>query len=158
VEWYETGEKMSEVTYKDGRPVDGSEKSFEKHELTEEEKVVEVNESQKTEYGNINNEERIKQSKEDIEAFVIALLNYKISSNGYPTTAQGLQALLTKPADARGWNGPYIRGKITDPWGNEYGYRFPSKKGQQRPDIFSKGADGLENTADDIGNWKKASD
>ena len=49
VEWYETGEKMSEVTYKDGSPVDGSEKSFEKHELTEEEKVVEVNEEAKTE-------------------------------------------------------------------------------------------------------------
>ena len=175
VEWHENGQKRLEVNYKDGKEVEGSAKFWnykgEEIESPEEsltskpklegvsaEEIEREDESEKTEYGNINNEERIKQSKEDIEAFVIALLNYKISSNGYPTTAQGLQALLTKPADARGWNGPYIRGKITDPWGNEYGYRFPSKKGQQRPDIFSKGADGLENTADDIGNWKKASD
>ena len=93
--------------------------------------------------------------KEDIKAIEIALLNYKIAANGYPTTDQGLQALLTKPADARGWNGPYFDDEITDPWGNEYGYRFPSQKGQRGPDIFSKGADGQENTADDVGNWKE---
>ena len=51
--------------------------------------------------------------KEDIKAIEIALLNYKIAANGYPTTDQGLQALLTKPADARGWNGPYFDDEIT---------------------------------------------
>ena len=76
--------------------------------------------------------------KEDIKAIEIALLNYKIAANGYPTTDQGLQALLTKPADARGWNGPYFDDEITDPWGNEYGYRFPSQKGQRGPDIFQR--------------------
>ena len=92
---------------------------------------------------------------EVIKAIEIALLNYKISVYSYPTTDQGLQAMLTKPADARGWNGPYFDDEITDPWGNEYGYRFPSQKGQRGPDIFSKGADGQENTADDVGNWKE---
>ena len=119
-----------------------------------EEKLVEVKEEAKT-------EETIAVAKpveekvlEDIKAIEIALLNYKISVYSYPTTDQGLQALLTKPADARGWNGPYFDDEITDPWGNEYGYRFPSQKGQRGPDISSKGADGQENTADDIGNWQ----
>ena len=92
--------------------------------------------------------------KEDIKVIQLALLNYKISTNGYPTTDQGLKALLIKPVDVLGWIGPYFDGAITDPWGNEFGYRFPSEKGQSSPDIFSKGPDGLENTEDDFGNWK----
>ncbi|MCP4923384.1 MAG: hypothetical protein GY915_05035, partial [bacterium] len=72
---------------------------------------------------------------------------------------QGLSALLTKPADVRAWEGPYFKeGPINDPWGNEYGYRFPSQEGQDAPDIFSKGADGQENTEDDIGNWEAEED
>ena len=117
-------------------------------------KVVEVKEE-------VKNKEPIAVAKpveekvlEDIKTIEIALLNYKISVYSYPTTDQGLQALLTNPADARRWNGPYLDGKITDPWGNGYVYRFPSQKGQRGPDIFSKGADGQENTADDIGNWQ----
>ena len=93
--------------------------------------------------------------KKDIEIIEVALLQYKIAANGYPTTDQGLQALLTKPAGVSGWNGPYFDDVQLDPWGNEYGYRFPSQKGQRGPDIFSKGEDGQENTADDVGNWKE---
>ena len=93
--------------------------------------------------------------KSDLGTIQIALLNYKISAGSYPTTEQGLSALITKPADVRAWKGPYFKeGPINDPWGNEYGYRFPSQKGQDAPDIFSKGADGQENTEDDIGNWE----
>ncbi|MFL2451257.1 MAG: type II secretion system protein GspG [Verrucomicrobiales bacterium] len=91
--------------------------------------------------------------KEDLNALQISYLNYKIAAGNYPTTEQGLQALLTKPAEVRGWEGPYFDEAITDPWANEYGYRFPSQKGQKKPDIFSKGPDGQENTEDDIGNW-----
>ena len=91
--------------------------------------------------------------KEDLKSIEIALINYKISAGNYPTTDQGLQALITKPTDVRGWEGPYFTEAITDPWGAEYGYRFPSQKGQNKPDIFSKGADGQENTEDDVGNW-----
>ena len=100
-----------------------------------EEKLVEVKEEAKT-------EETIAVAKpveekvlEDIKAIEIALLNYKISVYSYPATDQGLQALLTKPADARRWNGPYLDGEITDPWGNGYVYSFPSQKGQRGPDL-----------------------
>ena len=97
--------------------------------------------------------------KSDLGSIQIGLLNYKISAGSYPTTEQGLSALLTKPADVRAWEGPYFKeGPINDPWGNEYGYRFPSQKGQDKPDIFSKGADGQENTEDDIGNWEVEED
>ena len=91
--------------------------------------------------------------KADLNALQISLLNYKIAAGNYPTTEQGLQALLTKPAEVRGWEGPYFDEAITDPCANEYGYRFPSQKGQKKPDIFSKGPDAQENTEDDIGNW-----
>ena len=70
-----------------------------------------------------------------------------------------LSALIKKPVDVRVWEGPYSReSSINDPWGNEYGYRFPSQKRQDKPDIFSKGPDGLENTEDDIGNWEAEED
>ena len=76
--------------------------------------------------------------KEDIKAIEVALLSYKIAANGYPTTDQGLQALLTKPADVRGWNGPYFDDAITDPWGNEYGYRFPRRKDREDRYFFKR--------------------
>jgi len=97
--------------------------------------------------------------KSDLGEIEIGLLNYKISARSYPTTEQGLSALIKKPSDVRAWEGPYFKeGPINDPWGNEYGYRFPSQKGQDAPDIFSKGADGQENTEDDIGNWEAEED
>lgn len=110
------------------------------------------------EINSVQNEDKIKavertRIKEEIKAIEIGLLNYKISTNGYPTTAQGLKALITKPEGVQRWNGPYFD-DIIDSWANEYGYRFPSEKGQNGPDIFSKGPDGLENTEDDIGNWE----
>ena len=95
--------------------------------------------------------------KSDLGTIQTALLNYKISAGSYPTTEQGLSALITKPADVRAWEGPYFKGgTITDPWNQEYGYRFPGQNQgtSSEPDIFSKGPDGLENTEDDIGNWK----
>ena len=54
--------------------------------------------------------------KADLNALQISLLNYKIAAGNYPTTEQGLQALLTKPAEVRGWEGPYFDEAITDPW------------------------------------------
>ncbi|MFL2479939.1 MAG: type II secretion system protein GspG [Verrucomicrobiales bacterium] len=99
--------------------------------------------------------------KSDLGTIQTALLNYKISAGSYPTTEQGLSALLTKPVDVRAWEGPYFKGgTINDPWNQEYGYRFPGQNQgtPSEPDIFSKGPDGLENTEDDIGNWEAEED
>ncbi len=69
---------------------------------------------------------------------------YKLEIGRYPTTQEGLQALITAPSGATNWNGPYWKnGTIPkDPWGNEYKYTSPGAKGPY--DIMSYGSDGKE--------------
>ena len=66
---------------------------------------------------------------------------FKLDTGRYPTTAEGLQALVTKPASASGWNGPYLKGGSlpSDPWGNPYRYANPGPNGGV--EILSLGAD-----------------
>ena len=65
---------------------------------------------------------------------------YKLDVGRYPTNAEGLQALVTKPASANGWNGPYLKGGLpSDPWGNAYRYANPGPGGGI--EILSLGAD-----------------
>jgi general secretion pathway protein G len=81
---------------------------------------------------------------------------YKIHMGDYPTTAEGLQALITPPAkNAERWRGPYLTdSKIpTDPWGEPYQYRYPGVKNKGGYDLWSKGPDKTDGTEDDIGNW-----
>ena len=64
----------------------------------------------------------------------------KLDVGRYPTNAEGLQALVTKPASANGWNGPYLKGGLpSDPWGNAYRYANPGPGGGI--EILSLGAD-----------------
>ena len=81
---------------------------------------------------------------------------YRLEVGSYPDDSDGLQALLEKPADASGWNGPYLdkESQLVDPWGNRYRYRFPGEHGAY--DLFSYGADnqpGGEGEAADVTNW-----
>jgi general secretion pathway protein G len=81
---------------------------------------------------------------------------YRIHMGDYPTTAEGLQALITPPANkADRWRGPYLQeSKLpTDPWGEPYQYRYPGVKNKDRYDLWSKGPDKTDGTEDDIGNW-----
>ncbi len=94
---------------------------------------------------------------------------YKADMGDYPSTAEGLVALAQAPsgnANAVSWKGPYVdNAQFTDPWGKPYQYAYPpthtppttSSTGAiiiAKPyDIWSFGPDGLEGTADDIGNW-----
>ena len=73
-----------------------------------------------------------------------ALDLYKLEIGRYPSSSEGLQALVTAPAGAANWNGPYRKkAQIPkDPWGNEYRYTSPGQKGAY--DILSLGADGKE--------------
>jgi general secretion pathway protein G len=85
-----------------------------------------------------------------------ALDLYKLEIGRYPTTQEGLQALITAPAGVTNWNGPYWKkAQIPkDPWGNEYKYAMPGQHGTY--DIISYGADGKEGGegADkDITSW-----
>ena len=73
-----------------------------------------------------------------------ALDLYKLETGRYPSSSDGLQALVTAPSGASNWNGPYWKkAQIPkDPWGNEYRYTSPGQKGDY--DIVSLGADGKE--------------
>lgn len=80
-----------------------------------------------------------------IESLSQALDLYRLDVGAYPTQAQGLQALVTRPAEARRWNGPYLKGDSAplDPWGRPYVYRVPGSNGRDY-DLYSLGADGAE--------------
>lgn len=76
-----------------------------------------------------------------IDGFEKALDQYRLDTGRYPTTEQGLNALVTKPADEPKWNGPYLRKAVPlDPWGNPYRYKSPSERGDY--EIVSNGKDG----------------
>jgi len=89
------------------------------------------------------------------------LMAYRIHMGGFPTTAEGLAALCTAPATAAGrWRGPYVAdGKIPpDPWNEPYQYACPGKHNPTGYDLWSKGPDKQDGTADDIGNWDAATE
>ena len=80
-------------------------------------------------------------AKAQVEAFARALDTYRLDVGHYPTTEEGLNALLTKPANAAKWNGPYLQKAVPlDPWGRAYVYRAPGANGDF--DITSYGKDG----------------
>ena len=83
-------------------------------------------------------------AKIEINQIVQTLDPYKLETGRYPTTQEGLQALITAPSGVANWNGPYWKsGTIPkDPWGTEYKYTAPGAKGPF--DILSYGADAKE--------------
>lgn len=92
------------------------------------------------------------------ETLEAPLMQYRINMNAYPTTEQGLEALLKAPSEnAAGWQGPYIKKLPKDPWGMPYQYRSPGTHNPGSYDIWSFGPDKAE-SADDIGNWTPAED
>lgn len=92
------------------------------------------------------------------ESLKTSLVRYRIDLGDYPSTAEGLAALMVPPANkAEKWRGPYIEATGNrlplDPWSESYQYRFPGVKNKGTYDLFSKGPDKTEGTEDDIGNW-----
>lgn len=101
---------------------------------------------------------RILAAKQDIATLMQALKLYRLDNQRYPTTEQGLQALITRPTNGpqpANWkSGGYVDRLNKDPWGNPYQYLSPGTRSEV--DIFSLGADskpgGTGNDAD-IGSW-----
>jgi general secretion pathway protein G len=80
-------------------------------------------------------------TKAQIGAFDKALDTYRLDVGRYPSSEEGLAALITKPASALKWNGPYLKKEAPlDPWGHAYLYKSPGSKGDY--DILSYGKDG----------------
>jgi len=95
-------------------------------------------------------------AKSQVEAFSRALGTYRLDVGSFPTTEEGLAALVVKPANALKWNGPYLDKAVpADPWSRAYLYRSPGSKGGDF-DIESLGKDGQPGgigDAADVGNF-----
>lgn len=103
-------------------------------------------------------EARVIAAKQDIASLMQALKLYRLDNQRYPSTEQGLQALVTKPSTSPlppNWKtGGYLERLARDPWGNPYQYLNPGVRGEI--DVFSMGADGVaggEGNDADIGSW-----
>lgn len=100
---------------------------------------------------------KTKAARVQVEDLSAALSMYKLDVGKYPTTEQGLSALVVKPSDSKRWNGPYLR-KVKvpkDPWIQAYRYTAPGQHGSF--DLYSYGADekeGGEGEDQDINSWE----
>ena len=85
-----------------------------------------------------------------------ALEMYKLDVGRFPSGSEGLAALNSKPGNAPGWNGPYLKSDVpVDPWKREYHYKYPGERGEV--DIYTYGQNGTpggEGEDSDVGNWK----
>jgi len=95
-------------------------------------------------------------AKAQIELFGEALDQFRLDTGRYPTTSEGLEALIRNPG-VEGWDGPYLRKNVIpkDPWGRPYHYQSPGTHGEY--DLFSYGADGApggDGENKDIVSWE----
>ena len=111
-------------------------------------------------------EAKVQAAHLDIEGLTSALEMYKLDNGGYPTTEQGLEALIHRPStppEPKKWQpGGYLKGNkgLADPWGNPYYYLAPGKHNPHSFDLLSFGADGIEGgdgNAADVTNWSQPS-
>jgi len=87
---------------------------------------------------------RVSVAKQSVERLSTVLDLYSLDMGSYPTTEQGLTALVQKPAGAPNWNGPYVKGDSVplDPWSRPYVYRRPSERPGRDFDLCSTGPNG----------------
>lgn len=100
---------------------------------------------------------RVKAARLQIESFSNSLDLFYVDTGRYPTTQEGLGALLERPSDADRWSGPYLRSNSVpnDPWGNSYVYRSPGAHGAY--DLMSYGSKGRESgesSESELANWQ----
>ena len=100
----------------------------------------------------------ITRAKQDVQALVTALNMYRLDNHAYPSTEQGLEALVRQPSgqpEAPNWRpGGYLDRLPTDPWGRDYQYLRPGVHGEI--DVWSYGANGMpggDGKNAEIGNW-----
>jgi general secretion pathway protein G len=97
---------------------------------------------------------KVSTTKTQIQHLSTALDLFKLDIGRYPTSDEGLTALMAAPKDSKNWSGPYLKtkGALNDPWGAPYQYRFPGQHGEY--DLFSSGPKGAAGGSSDvIGSW-----
>jgi general secretion pathway protein G len=105
---------------------------------------------------NYLSESKTKTAKIQIQSFASSLDLFFLDVGRFPSSAEGLGALVQRPGSFSSWNGPYLKGTAVpaDPWGHPYVYRAPGQHGAY--DIISYGADGQEGgtgAAGDVTSW-----
>ena len=100
----------------------------------------------------VNDRAKITRIHVDFKTFRTALNLYQMDAGTYPTTEQGLDALVRKPRTGRVPKSyrPYLEEVIHDPWGTPYAYVWPPKDGRELPQIYSLGRDGIDATGDEV--------
>jgi general secretion pathway protein G len=94
-------------------------------------------------------------AKADVDLNIATALKlYELDNGAFPTTDEGLNALLSAPSSTTNWRGPYLEKKPLDPWGRVYQYKSPGTHRTHDYDLFSFGRDGVE-SSDDVGNWEQ---
>ncbi len=105
-------------------------------------------------FANRSKQAKITQAKTQIANFETALDAFEIDIGRYPTSAEGLDALVKEPSNAEGWQQPYLKQGIPlDPWREEYEYKIPGSNNEEGYDLYSKGPDRKSGGDDDIKNW-----
>jgi len=102
---------------------------------------------------------KIDAAKVQVKAFEQAVKVYKLNVGEFPSSGEGLNALVTGPGNAADWKPVMSNEDVSalDPWGQRYNYAYPGSRnsyGPSAPDIWSNGPDRQSGTADDIGNWR----
>jgi general secretion pathway protein G len=107
---------------------------------------------------NFLGESKVKAARIQIQSIETALDLYALDTGHFPSSSEGLDALMQRPGGVTSWNGPYLKGNAVpnDPWGRPYIYRSPGEHGSY--DIVSYGADGKEGgtgATADINSWTR---
>jgi general secretion pathway protein G len=96
---------------------------------------------------------RVSVAKQSVERIGSVLDMYKLDTGSYPTTEQGLSALVEAPSGVTTWSGPYVKGAVpVDPWNHQYTYRSPSSRSGHDYDLCSAGPSGAASNTDAICN------
>lgn len=96
-----------------------------------------------------NETARINQVDADLKTYEAALTSYKLLAKKYPAQNEGLQALVTRPANVKRWT-QQMKSLKADPWGVDYIYLYPGTKDKREPELISIGPDGERGTEDDM--------
>jgi len=98
-------------------------------------------------------EAKIKSAMTQISMLETALSMFEVDCQRYPTSTEGLAALVEQPNNCPNWKGYLPKGVPNDPWGNPYQYQDPGQHNPKSFDLWSFGPDGQGGTTDDIDNW-----
>ena len=96
---------------------------------------------------------KVAAAKTDIAGIETALDAFEVDNGRYPSSDEGLPALMDPPSGLKNWKGPYLKRLPPDPWGQAYNYRFPGTHVTNGYDLYSYGPEGREGGVGQVDNW-----